>query len=79
MKYKTSENRNIYNIDRLHVENHLYMHKTKTSDANYLLNQYISLNFRKEMYVEWLRLISAKKVFHIKQGRSCNFMIFETH
>lgn len=45
----------------VHFKNHLYMHKTKTSDADYLLNQYVSLNFRKETYVEWLRLISAKK------------------
>lgn len=45
----------------LHLKNHLYMHKTKTSDADYLLNQYISLNFRKETYVEWLRLIYARK------------------
>lgn len=69
MKHKTRENRNTYNIDMLHVKKHLYMHETKTNDANYLPNQYISLNFRKEIYVQWLRLISARKDASYETGQ----------
>lgn len=75
MKHKTRENRNIYNIDMLHVINHLYKHKTKTSDVNYLLNQYVSLNLRMEMYAEWLRLKSTRKGAPYEKGQSYNFII----
>lgn len=55
------------------LKNHLYMRKTKTSDANYLLNHSISLNFRKEMYVEWLRLTAARKGVPYETGQIISF------